>query len=74
MCADGGDYAIFIAAIDDPNGQKVATHTVTFAMPRKGFKNRAVDGNGPVSVSRAEDGTMSVPLTTCHGVLVMAER
>ena len=69
-----GDYAIFIAAIDDPNGQKVATHTVTFAMPRKGFKIRAVDGNGPVAVSVSEVGTMSVQLTTCHGVLVMAER
>ena len=69
-----GNYAIFIAALDDPNGRNVTTHTVTFAMPRKGFKIRAVDGSGPVAVTTAEDGTMSVPLTTCHGVLVIGER
>ena len=65
---------MFIAAIDDPDGKNVSTHTVTFAMPRKGFKIRAVDGSGSVAVTMAKDGTMSVPLTTCHGVFVMAER
>ncbi len=69
-----GNYAMFVAAIDDPNGDKIATRDVTFRFGLKGFAVRAVDGNGPVAVSIAEDGTMSVPLTTSHGVLVMAER
>ena len=69
-----GDYALFVAAIDDPNGKKIVDHVVTFAMPRKGFAIRAVDGDGPVKVAVAADGTMSVPLKTCRGVLILAER
>ena len=49
-------------------------HAVTFALPRKGYRVRAVDGNGDVKVTVSADGTMSVPLQTCHGVFVIAER
>ncbi len=69
-----GDHALFVAAIDDPNGERIAEHSVTFAMPRKGYRIRAVDGDGPVEVTAAADGAMSVPLRTCRGVLVIAER
>ena len=69
-----GDYALFVAAIDDPNGANAVEHSVTFALPRKGYRVRAVDGNGDVKVTVSADGTMSVPLQTCHGVFVIAER
>ena len=69
-----GDYALFVAAIDDPSGANVVEHSVTFALPRKGYRVRAVDGNGDVKVTVSADGTMSVPLQTCHGVFVIAER
>ena len=69
-----GNYAIFIAAIDDPNGRNVVDHKVTFAMPHKGFTIRAVDGDGCVDVATTADRMMSVPLRTCRGVLVLAER
>ena len=69
-----GNYALFVAAIDDPNGENAVEHSVTFALPRKGYRVRAVDGNGDVKVTVSADGTMSVPLQTCHGVFVIAER
>ena len=69
-----GEYAMFVSAIDDPNGTKIVSHEVTFRLPLKGFKLRAVDGTGPVAVKEAADGTYSFRIETCRGVLVMAER
>ena len=73
--AGNGDYALYVAAVDDPDGVKAVRHTVTFAFAQKGYRLRAVDDTGAATdlVANA-DGTFAVPLTTCRGVLVVAER
>ena len=71
--AGNGDYAMFVAAIDDPNGTAPKSHVVTFKAPLKGVVLRAVDGDGAVQLS-GKDGTWTFPLSSSKGALILAER
>ena len=68
-----GGYAMFIAACDDPEGAAPKTHTVTFRPGSAKAVVKAFGGKGPVNVTKAQDGTRTVSLRSCDGVLVVSE-
>ena len=68
-----GGYAMFIAACDDPEGAAPKTHKVTFRPGSAKAVVKAFGGNGPVNVTKAQDGTRTVSLRSCDGVLVVSE-
>lgn len=62
--------ALYIAAADDPDAQAIRTHCIRFA---SGLRIRALGSEGEIPVARHEDGTLSLELDTCQGVLLIAE-
>jgi hypothetical protein len=60
--------ALFVTAADDPEDAKPASFEVIFRAPSP----NAYGGKGPVSVKILPDGSCSVPLRSCHGVLLVS--
>lgn len=63
--------ALFLAAVDDPQGENIRTHEVCF---NSDCRIRAVGPQGDVPVKQKEDGTYTVQLETCEGILLIAEK
>ena len=68
-----GGYAIYIAACDDPEDVAPKTHEIAFRPVSAKSVVKAFDGKGAVAVAKRADGTLSVPLKSNAGVLVVAE-
>jgi hypothetical protein len=60
--------ALFVTAADDPEDVKPASFELVFRAPVA----KAYGGDGPVPVSELPDGSCSVPLRSCQGVLLVA--
>ncbi len=68
-----GGYATYVAACDDSEDVAPRTHVIVFRPVSATSIVKAFDGNGAVAVEKRADGTMSVPLKSNAGVLVVAE-
>ena len=66
----GEGEALLIAAADDPQGEAIRTHRVTFECDRR---IRAVGYAGSVPVAAHGKNTYSLMLNTCDAVLLIAE-
>jgi len=69
--AASGRRAFYVTAADDPTGLHPTSFEVVFGF--KGNVVEAVGGQGPIPVTRRGDGTCSVPLSSCGGVLLTFE-
>ena len=63
--------AYFVTAADDPCDEKPASFELIFAFKDK--KVTAFGGQGPIPVTRRADGSCSVPITSCGGVLLVVD-
>ena len=68
-----GCYAMFIAACDDSEGAAPRTHVVSFRPASTKSAVKAFGGHGSVNVTYMQDGTMTVLLRSCDGILVVSE-
>jgi hypothetical protein len=60
--------ALFVTAADDPEDAKPASFEVIFRTPG----TKAYGDDGPVPVRILPDGSCSVPLRSCHGILLVS--
>jgi hypothetical protein len=60
--------ALFVTAADDPEDAKPASFEVIFRAPG----TKAYGSDGPVPVKILPDGSCSVPLRSCHGILLVS--
>ena len=60
--------ALFVTAADDPEDSKPASFELVFRAPGA----KAYGGDGPVPVKNLPDGSCSVPLRSCQGVLLVS--
>ena len=68
----GGDGdAVLICAADDPYDKSPKKRTIRFRA-KDGRAVRAVGGQGPFPLARAEDGTLSFEMSSNAGVLLVA--
>ena len=63
--------AYFVTAADDPCDAHPAAFELIFNFKEK--KATAFGGRGPIPVTRHADGSCSVPILSCGGVLLVAE-
>ena len=63
--------AYFVTAADDPCDAKPASFELVFTFKDK--KVTAFGGQGPIPVTRRADGSCSVPITSCGGVLLVVD-
>ena len=64
-----GERAFFVTAADDPADAHPATFDIVFNVKAKCVE--AFGGNGVIPVTRRQDGSCSVPLASCQGVLIV---
>ena len=64
-----GERAFFVTAADDPSDVHPAKFDIVFNVKAK--RVEAFGGNGAIPVTRRQDGSFSVPLTSCQGVLII---
>lgn len=71
MISKSGDSsrAVFVCAADDPYDKAPAIHNLHFNTP-EGREPMAFDGNGKVEVTKAADGSWSLPIRSNCGVLI----
>ena len=71
MISKSGDSsrAVFVCAADDPYDKAPAIHNLHFNTP-DGREPMAFDGNGKVEVTKAADGSWSLPIRSNCGVLI----
>ena len=63
------ERAFFVTAADDPADVRPASFELLFSV--KGKSVAAFGGQGPIPVTRRADGTCSVPISSCGGVLLV---
>ena len=63
--------AYFVTAADDPCDMHPASFELVFTFKEK--KVTAFGGLGPIPVTRRADGSCSVPITSCGGVLLVVD-
>ena len=68
-----GGYAMFIAACDDAEGAAPKVYEILFRPASAKNAVKAFGPKGAVSLTKKPDGTMTVPLRSCDGVLVVSE-
>ena len=64
----GRGRALFVCVADDPYNESPAHHTLSFRA--KGRKVKAFGGNGPIEVTRTDDGLYEIPVVSNQGVLL----
>lgn len=64
-----GDRALFVTAADDPEDVHPAKFDIVFSAKAKSVE--AFGGNGAIPVARRFDGSYSVPVSSCGGVLLV---
>ena len=70
---DGDGDAVMICAADDPYDKSPKKRTIRFRV-KDGCEVRAVGGQGPFTLAKAEDGTHSFEMLSSAGVLLVASR
>ena len=70
-CDEGEGEALFLAAVDDPQGEDIRVHEICF---ESACRVRAIGPDGEYPLTRHENGTYTVQLETCDGILLIAEK
>ena len=70
---EGDGDAVLICAADDPYDKAPKKRTIRFRV-KDGCEVRAVGGQGPFPLAKAEDGTLSFEMSSSAGVLLVASR
>lgn len=70
---EGASDAVLICAADDPYDKAPKKRTIRFRI-KDGGEVRAIGGQGPISLVKAEDGTFSFKMSSSAGVLLVASR
>ncbi len=66
-----GSHALMICASDDPYDFENQSYNIVFRVNNRNV--RAIGGNGDIPVTKLEDGSYSVPISSNLGVLIVAE-
>ena len=69
---NSGERAFYVTAADDPADERPATFELVFDF--KGKKVEAFGGKGAIPISRRADGSCTVPIASCQGVLIVVGR
>jgi hypothetical protein len=64
----GRGKALFICVADDPYSENPQKHTLRFCA--KGRRVKALDGDGPIEVSRTADGCYEIPVVSNQALLL----
>lgn len=70
-CDGGEGEALFLTAVDDPQGENIRLHEIRFESE---YRVRAIGAQGEVPLLRHADGTYALQIETCDGILLIAEK